>query len=259
MQKSWYAVVLALSLVLLAAGPLLAAPPTVTLNLTGVGSGANLAGVYTSPYAGNINGGSTIPVICDDFADESFVPETWTAFQTSVSSLTSGTADTYLKWLNTSGSTITVDGYVLNQAAAYTVAAVLAIDILQAVTGSQAHEDLSYALWELFDPSQASAQLSGYPTDAANAVTYLDAAVAYVETNNIAPSAYSNVTIYSYDPEYGTSCGGGTCPPPPQEFITVNMPEPSSPGLLGLDLLGVAGLVLFVRRRSAGSANLSRS
>lgn len=257
-QRSSRAVVAALALGFLATSPLIGgappAPPPVTFNLTGVGSGANLAGVYTSPYSGNINGGATIPVICDDFADESFVPETWTAYQTSMSSLISGmsgTPDTYLKWLNTPGSTITVDSQTLNQAQAYAVAAVLAVDIVTATTGSQAQKDYSYALWGLFDPTDSFNQLSGLP-DQANAENDLKSAVTFWASSANATQVAADVaatTIYSYDPvALPTGCGG-TCPPPPQEFLWVNMDEPRSPVLLGIDFLGLAGLVLFARRR----------
>jgi len=270
MQKSWYMVVAALALMLLATGPLAALPPsTATFALNSAGSGANLAGVYTSPYTGTINGGSTINVICDDFADDSYVPESWTAYVTSLSSLTSGTADTYLKWLNTAGSSITVDGQTLNQATAYAVAAVLSVEILGSITGSAAQEDYSFALWGLFDPtgvpgdpSDAGAfgQLANYglTTDENNAKAYLNSAVTYVtsgaHTAEVAVDVKA-VTIYSFDPNPLTgggppSCSGNPCPTaPPQEFITVSMVEPPSPALLGLDLLSVAGLIFFVRRR----------
>jgi hypothetical protein len=241
---------------LLATGPLAAAaPPTVTLNLTSAGSGANLGGVYTSPYYGNINGGSTVSVICDDFADDSYVPETWTAYQSSLSSILSGTwgtPDGYLKWLNTPSSTVTVDGMKLTQAQAYTVAAVLAVDILNANSPAmtQQQEDLSFSMWELFDYSDASAALNGDPMDQANALSLLNAAVAY--TFNSANAAevqdiVKSTTVYSYDTGATGSCNGPCTAP--QEFIAVNMVEPASPALLGLDLLAVGGLILFARRR----------
>jgi len=262
MQKSWYLIVAALSLVLLAPSPMAAQPPTTTFDLTGVGSGTVLAGVYTSPYSGNIDGGSTIPVICDDFADESYVPESWTAYVTQASSLTSGTPDSYLKWLG-SGSTISVDGYNLNQEEAYTVAAVLAVDIV--TSSGEAQEDYSFALWDLFDPPNAVDQLDAYKdyTDATNAMNDLNSAVSYAFNAAIASQVQADVnavTIYTYDASAGAPTGAcsPTCPPP-QEFLTVSMPEPASPALLGLDLLGVAGLILFARRRLARAATSTRS
>jgi hypothetical protein len=255
MQKSWYAVGAALALVLLATSPLAAQTP-VAFDLNTPGSGANLAGVYTSPYTATISGGPTVPVICDDFADESYVPEDWMAYVTSLSSLTPTGTDSVLKW----------DGAVsapsLLQTAAYEVAAILSIDILAAPTGSQAQEDYSYALWGLFDPTGTSSdpgaftQLANYgdTTDESNAKTDLATAIGDVTGNSVngqSVSAYLSkydVTIYSYDSTFGvTGCGG--CSGPPQEFITVTaVAEPSAPALLGVDLLGLVGLIFIARR-----------
>jgi hypothetical protein len=248
--KSWYFIVAALGIALLVASPL-AAQPTTPFYLNGAGSGANLAGVYTSPYSGGTTPSATAAVICDDFADESYVPESWTAYVTQLPTLSNGPLS-YLKW-----SGATVGATTLSQAAAYTVAAVLATDILTSTTGSQTQEDYSYALWELFDYTDAYNQLIAYGDvgDASNAQSYLNAAVTNVETNHLTPNNYANVTIYSYDTGATGACGG-PCPAP-QEFITVNMAEPSSPALLGFDLLCVAGLVFFVHRRFAGSVKLT--
>jgi len=262
MGKSYYAVFGGLLFAWLPTLALAAPPPQVTFNLTGVGSGANLGGVYTSPYSGNINGGATIPVICDDFLDDSYVPESWNAYVTPTSSVvagTYGTPDPYLNWLTAPGSTITVDGYALNQVQAYTVAAVLAVDIITQAgittsLGTNAQQDYSYALWGLFDPNAITSSLSGYVNDQSYAQTFLNAAVTEVMTGSNATQVQQDVqatTIYTYksgiNPNGPANCGG--CSGPPQEFITVTMAEPYSPALLGLDLLGVAGLTLFVRRR----------
>src|ERR1700691_2444139 len=50
---------------------------TASMDLTGAGSNV-MDGVYIGPYTATINGVST-PVICDDFADESYIGEAWTA------------------------------------------------------------------------------------------------------------------------------------------------------------------------------------
>jgi hypothetical protein len=269
MQKSWYVIVAPLALVLLATTPLMAQDP-VTVNLNGLGSGSILAEAYTSPYTGTINGGPTIDVICDDFADNSYDPEEWTAYATQLSSLTSGTPDTTLRWLG-NGSTITVDGHTLDQAQAYTVAAVLAVDLLASAPGSEAQEDLSYAMWGLFDPTGTSSDpgaftwLSDYKdtTDLNNAETYLNNAVTYVFNSANASQVQADVnavTIYSYDPSAnpdGPSCGGKPCPAsPPQELITVTTvraSEASTPVLLAVDLLGFMALLRFLRKRISRS------
>lgn len=223
---------------------------TTTFYLSGVGSGQSLAGVYTSPYSGSVNGtnGPTISVICDDFADESFVPEQWTANVTQLSTL--APPDNQLKFAGAWATTFTVggdiyNGWSLNQSQAYTVAAVLAIDILQS-TGT-AQQDYSYALWELFDPTGVISQLGSYQTNLMTASSDLEHAITQMTTNGLTPANFSNVTIYSY-------AGGATCPSepngvclqtPPQEFIVVT-PEPASMILFGTGILGIAFLM---RRR----------
>ena len=243
-----------------------AQPPTTTFYLDDPGpTGANLAGVYTSPYLGQVAYPSSaiVPVICDDFADESFVPETWTAYVTTlpqVLSGTYGTPDTYLKFgdsSNVTGSDIgSVTGsWSLTQDQAYEVAAILAVDILNSSGTMQ--EDYSYAMWGLFESSTAFSQLNGYANDQTNAENYLNAAIADVNNGTVNGTSLSsylsgyNVTIYSYD-------NGATCPgqlnnvcasTPPQEFITVTTPEAGTPVLIAVDLLGFIALVGFLRRR----------
>ncbi len=256
MQKSALAVAAILALALLATSPLAAAPTLANFDLNGVGSGANLAGVYTSPYTGSINSGPIVNVICDDFSDESYVPEMWTAYVNSLSSITSETTNnSELKW----GSSV-YDGS-LSQAQAYEAAAVLSVNILTS-TGT-AQQDYSFALWALFDPcgngtntcndsnSQdlgAFGQLAYYGdnTDLSNAKSYLSTAVTAVKAGTVNLSNY-DVTIYSYDTGAHGACGSSCSQP--QEFITVTtVAEPPAPAVLGVDLLGLAGLILFARR-----------
>jgi hypothetical protein len=257
----------ALALVLLASSPLFAGgsppspPPTANFYLNSPGSGLNYAGVYTSPYTGQINpgsttiGGATVNVICDDFASNSFVDEDWTAYVTTLSSLAAGTYGTPDEYLNWNGASS--DG--LNQLQAYQAAAILAIEIdntdplgtgLPSLQTEQ--EELSYALWALFDPTQAAGTANQTTSNLANSPhgpadwvegsggwlaagsfltavnTYLSTAVNQVATNSINGGTVNNylsgynVTIYSYDT--GAVCYPGPVPCqsiPPQEFITV--------------------------------------
>jgi hypothetical protein len=264
LNKSWYLVAAGVAALLVATGPLGA---QVTFDLTGVGSGTVLDGIYTSPYTATINGVPQINAICDDFSDESYNPEDWTADVTSVSSLGS-TVDSTLMWGGASGN-VTIgsnhDSWTLTQVQAYDVAAVLANEIVSAPAGSQYQQDLSYALWGLFDPDGTATNPwgafnyltgTGFSTDAGNALTYLENAITYtfLPANSVQVQADINgATIYSY-------AGGATCPDspggvcaniPPQEFITV--PEASTPVLLAVDLLGFMALVGFLRKRMARS------
>lgn len=257
LNKSWYLVAAGVAALLVATGPLGA---QVTFDLTGVGSGTVLDGIYTSPYTATINGVPQINAICDDFSDESYNPEDWTANVTSVSSLGS-TVDNTLKWGGASGD-VTIgsnsDSWTLTQVQAYDVAAVLANEIVSAPAGSQYQQDLSYALWGLFDPGTTSVvgafnylTGSGFGADAGNALTYLETAISFTAADSAQVQADINgATIYSYAGG-GTTCPSGNCPPPPQEFITV--PEASTPILLAVDLLGFIALVGFLRKRMARS------
>lgn len=265
LRKLSYLLLPALVLLDLATTPMVA-QQTATVSMSSYGSGANLAGFYTSPYTGTIDGGPVIDVICDDFADNSYVPEEWTAYVTPMSSLTSGTTDTDLNWVNTPGATITVDGQTLDQSQAYSVAAVLAIEILESPSASQAQEDLSYALWGLFYPTGTSSDPGAFTalidagdlTDLSNAETYLNNAVTYVLNPANSATVQADVdeaTIYSYDPSAnpdGPVCGNGPCASsPPQELITISAPEASTPVLLAVDILGFIALIGFLRKRLA--------
>ncbi len=227
----------------------LASPPTTYFQLTGVqGATLPVGGVYTSPYFATIGSTTNVPVICDDFADDTYFNESWTAYMTDLSGVDSSSV---VKWK--SGSA----GFGLTEDQAYTVAAYLGTEILGAVAGSQNQQDLSYALWGLFDPAAFSyLTSSGYSGDASTAQTDVQNAITYVAnhgltTANFAGQTGATVTIYSYDT--GAMCGSGPCPTaPPQEFIKVSMAEPSYPTVLGLDLLAAIGLMVTFRRRFAG-------
>jgi hypothetical protein len=268
-QKWWFVVVTAVGFVLLTNGR--ASAQTANLYLNGVGSGTVLAGVYTSPYSAVITPGSTsigtgptVPAICDDFSDNSYIGEDWNTNVTTLSALTSGPdPNTTVKW-GQSGTVAVSDtslSETLTQVEAYDVAAILSIDILGSTpAGDQQQQDLSYALWALFDTSESLAQLNGVPTDQTNAINYLNQAINEVcgacgsssSTSSTASSILSNynVTIYTYIPGSGTTCAG-SCAPPPQEMITVtSMSEPPALGVFAVYfLLGGACLLFFGRRR----------
>lgn len=215
-----------------------------------------MAGVYTSPYLAEI-GGSTVGtnVICDDYSDDSYVPEEWDAYVTPLNQLDSNLPYVQFGSSNTSSSFLSSQGYSLGYDVAYMTEAILAEELLQQPMGSVASGEYSFAIWELFDP-QAATDLQSYNSSyAAQAQSFLNSAIAQAKNDSL--SQFSNVTLYTYDPppsKGGTGADpwncNGSCPPPPQEFITVsNMPEPSSVAVLGADLFAVAGLIFFFRRR----------
>ena len=223
------------------------AAQTTTFTLTGVEQyQAQMGGVYTSPYVATIGGVTGINVICDDFADDSYVPETWTTYVTSLPTVTTSSP---VKWTGSGyGSAV---NYSLSQSDAYATAAYLAIELLGTDQSTQAGRtiagELSFAMWGLFDPN-------AYNSISGQTLTDSQADLKAAIQNHGLLSSYTNVSLYSYDAAAGLPVGcGGTCGTPPQEFIVVNMPEPPSLAVLAVDLMGVLGLVVFFRwrRRSA--------
>lgn len=205
---------------------------TASMDLTSPGSsvtGTNvLNGVYVGAYTATINGVST-PVICDDFADDSYVPETWTATVNTFSDL-SGT-----KWYSQSNST-----------QLYEEAAYLVQQMMQPANASNPGTvgDISFAIWDLFD-SNALAGLSA--TDVSNVNAWLAAAA---NPSNLAQVNFSDFTIYTPVSPSNASCSGSPCPTaPPQEFMTYNASEPSFIAILGADLLLFGCALVLLRRR----------
>jgi len=220
--------------------------------LTGVTpSGANMGGVYTSPYVATINGQTGINVICDDYADEVEIGESWAVLKTNLSGLSTASspnsADTFLKW-DTSGTGAA-------QVQDYMTVAILGAELVSISSSTQQAEDLSFAIWDVFTPTASNglADATAIATDVSTARAL--AATDLSHSSSIAQALsldnISNVTIYTATPDNGgavTTCPSAPCGGP-QEFVRISMAEPPSPALLGLDLLAVAGLVLFARRR----------
>ena len=231
---------------------------TQSFTLTGAGPD-NLGGVYTSPYLATIQGvGSNIAVFCDDFIDDVYIGETWQVNANKLSDLPLSDPNSPLMW-----DTVNTTAGKTKQVTDYITAALLATQLLNLQSSSTAlvREEISWAIWDVFDPTAplySATYLPGYATDIANylsaAQAHANAIVSGAPTLSAAVSSFSNVTIYTPAPKDSTSVG--SCPAGarcglPQEFISVSMAEPSSPLLLGIDFLAIGGLVLAVRRRKS--------
>jgi hypothetical protein len=232
-------------------------------------SGYIEGGVYTSPYNISVNG-SAMQLICDDFTTDISIGESWDATVTTLTTIDTGTV------ANLKFASSTYNGNILGGAGDvvqdYAIAAVLAGELLSLPSSDSADAGaLSFAIWDVFDStllgSSCASQNDPYgslscgPPNDPNGpsgewgAAYADLQNAISEVNsvmlggsvNLANLGIASLTVYTGDP-------AGVA----QEFLQVSMPEPSSPVVLGLDLLGVAGLVWFVRRR-AGSAVTARS
>jgi len=202
------------------------------MQLTSPG-GNVLGGVYVAPYFATIDGGTPVPVICDDYADESWVgPPSWEANVTDVASLAGEV---------TASTTVLFDkSSATKQQQDYAEAAYLAEQLMNPATTcpkvADCVGDIQYAIWQLFDPTDNPfGQLSG--NNLYNANYWLKEAA-----NAGQVSSYSNVFVYS--PVGGIG--------PPQEFLYVDapsVPEASTPIQLGADLLVLVCLIGFFRGR----------
>jgi hypothetical protein len=193
-----------------------------SMTLTGVGNNGSLYGVYVGPYVATVDGATNTPVICDDYAHESYLNTPWNVNVSSFPSLTN---------VRFTGP---------NETQNYDEVAYLA-NILFGVSGNNAEADaLQYAMWDINDPTDVNAAIgsTSFFTDSSDpdGVAYWlsQANNAYL-TNAIPAGDLSDLLIYT-----PTTGGSGS----PQEFI-VKTPEPSTILLLGLGL----GALCFMKRR----------
>jgi len=205
--------------------------------LTSISPGQKLGDAYTGPYTGTIKNLDNpseslvgIPVICNDYNTHSYLGESnkWTVVPTLVSDIPSGN-------VKFSGGS-DYNGNNVDQSSAYAAAAYLALQMMNA-SDSHTAGVLNYALWDIFTSNViANSSLSSTDKSAANTAKML------AFNNAGSTTAYSNVTIWTPDPTDAS-----------QEFITVNVAEPTAIGILLFNLLAVGVLLVFVRRRNASA------
>jgi hypothetical protein len=189
--------------------------------LNGLYNGVSLDGIYVSPYMAIVNGVET-EVICDDFANEVALGESWTASEGVVGTSTEGL-------------------FGPENSAGYAQVAWLSEQLLMPANLSNPSQQalITYAIWSVFEPTDVEAWLNANPSGG------LTWSAVYAESQ-LAPTSgnFSNVDIY-------TPTGGETCCGTAQEFVVVDAPksaaEASSPAILGIDFLGL-GVLLFVFR-----------
>ena len=217
----------------------------VTMELTGPTSSSapNLAGVYTDPYTaligaagqtqGPITGVSTY-VLCDDFSTDVYIGEIWQATSTSLSALNTS-SPLALKFDRTNAAT----QYSDYMAVAYLATEIMKID-QSTSAGRLEAEQLSFALWGVFDTNPTNGPLSGAwitGSDLTTAENDLSNARSAVVGMNAAQ--FANVFVYTPNPLNAS-----------QEYIVVT-PEPSTYGFLAI---GLAVILFTVRRaRKTGS------
>jgi len=194
-----------------------------SLTMTGAGNNV-MDNVYVGPYYANVSGFGNSTVICDDFADESYIGHSWNFTANNFSTLGSAL------WGNQTNN--------------YDAAAWLTLQMLS-LNGNPSNATqvgyLSFAIWSLFDKSALnglnSTQLAG-----------VDAWLGKVPSN-LNPGQFANFLLLT---PQGCSGGPGSCPG--QEFMML-VPEGGSAAIyLLLAGLSCFGAMLFRRRRHASSS-----
>jgi hypothetical protein len=197
-----------------------------SLTMTGAGNNV-MEGVYVGPYYATVNGAANTPVICDDFADESYIGHSWNFTANNFSSLGSAL------WGN--------------QTANYDAAAWLTLQMLSLNSNPNNATQvgyLSYAIWSLFDQNALNGLNSTQQTGVNSWLGLVPL--------NLTPGQFANFVILT---PQGCTGGPGSCPG--QEFMTV-VPEGGSAAIyLLLAGLSCFGAMLFRRRRQAPAAGSS--
>jgi hypothetical protein len=196
-----------------------------SITLTGAGSNP-VDGVYVGPYYATVNGVANTPVICDDFADEVFINESWAAVSPS-GTIASPTGALF------AGQT--------NSGQEYNAMAFLAEQLFSLSPSDPTYSadaaKLQYAIWDIFDPTGVSSYLTSIdPTLLASATSDATSALA----GTYSATQFSNLSILT--PAVGSQPEADGRP---QEFI-VETPEPATFAMLGIGLLMLG---LLARRK----------
>ena len=198
-------------------------PCAIAQNVTLTSAGNNVYdGVYVSPYYATVNGAANTPIVCDDFADNSYLNSGWNGYVQSFSSLAGSLSNT--AWGPVPGVTLKM----------YEEAAWLTMTLLQQPVGTSGQVNYSYAVWAVMDPGGVISWLQKYG-DIATCNAIFGAGNNCLSTNvtgGLLGGAQSNPytigefsNVFLITPEVnGATCKAGGCPE--QEFIeVVGVPE----------------------------------
>jgi hypothetical protein len=197
---------------------------TVSLTLVNVSPGYNDGSFYTYPYNFAIGDTKVLtPLLCDDFIDDVYIGETWTATVSNINNIVANGQMTPVAGSLAFGQT---------KLKAYLEAAYL-YNKLYTTLDASSSVNINHAIWALF---------SSTSYNAASAALFAEA---NANTSESDTSMFSDIVFYT--PVAGTQMLNGSAVTSgpnggrPQEFIG-KVPEVSSLVLLGFGLLGMGGL-----------------
>jgi hypothetical protein len=212
--------------------------------LTGPPPGNTYDGIYVSPYYATVGGSTSVPVICDDFGDDTSIGDHWTATASAFPTSASGSI----------GTSWGLAGGTLKQ---YDEVAWLALTLLSLPSSVQPANALtqqvidSFAIWAVFDPTGVANYLNSNPlsTNAALCTAIFGSASctgsptvgSLLAMAAAAPVPSGGYSMEVLSPDLGGSvCAAGTDACPAQEFIAM-VPE----GGAAFAYLLLAGLCCF--------------
>jgi hypothetical protein len=225
------------------------APWAVAQNVTLTSAGSNVYdGVYVSPYYATVNGATNSKIVCDDFADDSYLNTSWTANIQSFSSLATSLANT--AW-GGAGGTLKL----------YEEAAWLTTTLLLQTSGTAGQVNYSFAVWAVFDPSGVVNQLKAYgDTATCNAIfgagnnclntNVTGGLLGGAQSRSYSLSDFANVLVLT-PVVNGKTCTAGGCPE--QEFFQVVPEGGAAVAYLLLASLCCFGAMFLRSRRQMGT------
>jgi len=225
---------------------------TTTVTLTGTGDNATVSGVFLDPYTATVGSTTGMSVICDDWANNSYVNEQWTANVTTVSSLGSSTVPMF-------GASKAGSPYSFTQSQLYDALAWLGSQLLANPKDTTNQTIVSFAIWELTNYATRNSTLpitdSSDPTTVLGGSQQTSVVALIQQALGIATSSTPfNAQGWEILTPTGASCTSG-CPTwPAQEFL-VYTPESSTIVMVAADLLGLLALAFFLRRRGLLALN----
>lgn len=278
-----------LSVAVLILGTLILLQPTamadpIAMWLTNSPAGANMGGVYTSPYQFEVydmsgQSGFSFPLLaCDDFTTDISFHDEWLAHESTLAQVTDTPPPQKFP-----GGTVTdpdpaytsLAGTVYTAEELYFAAGVLADELLelpQADTTEQGY--YSYAIWQIFDPKAYKGLNEAYTNlDYAGnnwaISTVMESALALALANKGDPSKLNftldiytacsdrdNTAVMITSPSQLPTCGAvGNGSGGSQEFLGIPNPQPdavpeaSAVAFLPFDLLALFGGIFLVRKR----------